>query len=237
MIVFAGKALASPQNAQEAISDAQTKSQWLFVVFYEKKDGLYKTMDEKLKSFIKTSTNKPTIYNVKLGDQKEAETIAKYRVIGAPMPLLLVFAPNGVITGGFPQQVSDQQLNSSFPSQLVLNILKIMQNGKLALVMLQNNKTKFNNESKKEAEKFADTKGLKGAVELIYVDPDDAMSKDLMMQAKIQGSLNEATIILIAPPGRIGGVFTGKTNQKQLMGGLQACSAGSCKPGACGPRK
>jgi uncharacterized protein YpmS len=238
-MIFACKASAAPQNAQDAITDAQAKSQYLFVMFYEKKDGLYKLMDEKLKNYNKGNKDMPLLYRAKMTDPKEAEIVAKYRVMGAPMPLVLVFAPNGVVTGGFPTQISDEQLKSSFPSQFVLNILKVMQDGKLALVMLQNNSTKFNIESTKAADEFAKTKGLIGAVEKIYADPEDAASKDLMMQSKIPGVLTEATIILIAPPGKIGGVYTGKINQKQLMAGLAACSGGSCKPGApgCGPKK
>jgi hypothetical protein len=146
------------------------------------------------------------------------------------MPLLLVFAPNGVVTGGFPKQVTDEQLKSSFPSGLILNILKIIQEGRLALVMLQNNGTKFNKESTKAAEEFAKTKGIAGAVDTIYADPDDAASKDLMIQSKITGSISEATIVMIVPPGKIGGVYTGKTSKDKLLTGLKSCSGGSCCP-------
>ncbi len=219
---------AAPQSAQEAISEAQAKNQWVFVIFYEKKDSLYKVMNEKIKAFKKDGMDKPLIYRAKISDTKEAEIIAKYRVTGTPMPLLLVFAPNGVVTGGFPQQVSDEQLEKSFPGQTVLNILKIMEEGKLALVMLQNSGTKYNKESTKAAEDFAKIKNLMGAVETIYIDPDDAASKEFITKSTITGPITEATIVMIVPPGRIGGVYKGKTNKDQLLTGIKACSGGSC---------
>jgi hypothetical protein len=106
-------------------------------------------------------------------------------------------------------------------------------------VMFQNGATKFNRESSKAAEDFAKTKGLDGYVDMIAADPDDALSRDLITQSGIKGAVTDATIVMIVPPGKIGGVYKGKTDKEKMMAGLKACSASSCKPGAagCGPKK
>lgn len=89
---------ASFKSCQQAIEEAKSKNKYLFVVFYEKKDFYFKTMNTTIKEFMKIQKDKAFIYEANISDMKETEIVAKYKVHGAPMPLLLVFAPNGVIT-------------------------------------------------------------------------------------------------------------------------------------------
>ncbi|OGS36827.1 MAG: hypothetical protein A2293_04145 [Elusimicrobia bacterium RIFOXYB2_FULL_49_7] len=71
--------------------------------------------------------------------------MASYAVpTGGDLPLVLVFAPNGVVTGGFPKQVTSDQLKQSVNvSELMLKILKPLQEQKVVLVALQNQSTRF----------------------------------------------------------------------------------------------
>ena len=108
------------------------------------------------------------LYSLKLYASGEKEFIDKYQLRQAPIPLLLVMAPNEVITGGFPQRVTKDQLDESMSlSDLVISIMKSMQNRKIALVCFQNDSTKFNNESIKAAKDFKSVPGYESIVDII----------------------------------------------------------------------
>lgn len=222
----------APESANEAIAQAQQNGDFLFMLFYEKKDDSLQEMQKTLQDFSKKSAKAIRIYDALTTDDKESDVIQKYGINRAPLPVLLVFAPNGAITGGYPQTVTEEQLAGSMAPKLVMNILKTVQAGKIALVLLQNDKTKNNAEMTQSAAEFAQDQRLAGYVDILKQDPDDAEIKDFLAQCKIKENIDEAATVLIVPPGQIGGVYSGKITKETLIAGLSSCSGGSC----CGPR-
>lgn len=224
----------SPKSADDAIDQAQQNGDFLFVKFYEKKDDSFKQMQKTAQEFSKNSAKTIRMYDALTTDDKETEVIQKYGINRAPLPLLLVFAPNGAITGGFPQKVTEEQLSSSLVPKLVMDILKTVQARKIALVLLQNSKTKFNAETALTADEFASDPRLNGYVDIIKQDPRDEEIKDFLKQCNIANTTEEAATVLVVPPGQIGGVYPGKVTKETLIAGLASCSSG-CGSG-CGPR-
>lgn len=234
-----GQTSTAYKNAAEAIQTAQNKKQYLFVLFYDTKGESVKAMESVVDTFRNKASKNALFYEAQTTDDKEKDTIAKYGLNQAPLPLLLVFAPNGAITGGFPKEISIDSLKKSIVPDLVMDILKTVQEGKIALVLLQNNKTKFNKESLKASEEFANDPQLKGYVNIIKADPGDTKNSDFINRSKLSKDISEATVVFVVPPGSIAGVYKGKITKDTLMTALASCSSGGCGSGGggCGPRK
>ncbi len=224
----------SVANAANAIEMAQQNHQYLALIFYNQKDASLQEMEDIVTNFQTSSSKEIQVYKALTTDLKEADIIKKYGVDRAPLPLLLVFAPNGAVTGGFPlQQISREKLEQAIVSELMMNLLKSVQSNRVALVLLKNDKTSYNNQATQAAEDFAADNRLNGFVDIIPQNPLDATITDFLNQCKLDKNLKEATIALVVPPGQIGGVYSGNITKDTLINGLAACSAGS---GCCGPR-
>lgn len=221
---------SAPESANKAIALAQQNCEFLFMLFYEKKDNSFQEMQKTVQAFSKNSAKTIKTYEALTTDSKESDVIQKYGINRTPLPVLLVFAPNGAITGGFPQKVTEEQLSSCMVPKLIMNILKSVQAKKVALVLLQNKNTKFNTETTNVANEFSKDNRLLGYVDIIKQDPSDGDIKDFLTQCKIESTTKEATTVLIVPPGKIGGVYSGKITKETLITGLVACSGGGCCP-------
>jgi len=224
----------APKTAAEAISLARNTGRYLFLLFYKDKDGSFNTMKGTIEEFEKESSKKIMIYRASTANEQEKDVATKYGILKAPLPIVLSLAPNGAVTGGFPKEVSKQQLAGCLVPELTTRILKPLQEGKIVLVLLQNKNTKYNMKSAKAAGDFSDEPQLKGYVEIIMADPGDAKNKEFISQIKLDENKNEAAVVFLVPPGTIAGVFSGKVTKETLFGALAACSSGGgCGSGGC----
>lgn len=222
-----------PNSATEAMESVRTNKHYLCLLFYNSKDDLYQVMEETVTNFQDKSPEGIQIYEALVTELKEADVVKKFGINRAPLPVALIFAPNGAITGGFPQKITQEQLAKCIVPELIMNVLKSVQSNKVALVLLQNNQTKFNAEVTQAATDFASDERLNGFVDIIKQNPDNSEINDFLAQCKLDHKITDATAVLIVPPGQIGGVYSGKITKDTIIAGLAACSAGS---GCCGPR-
>jgi len=226
----------TPKTAADAIKTAQNNGQYLFLLFYETKEDSVKVMENTVKDFKSKTSEKISFHRARTTDYNEKDIIAKYGIDRAPLPVLLVFAPNGAMTGGFVQKVTEKELKGSIVSDLVMSISKTVQEKKIALVLLQNNRTKFNKESLIAAQEFSNDSKLKGFVDIIKADPDDSKNNSFISSLKLNEKISEAIVVFIVPPGTIAGVFKGNISKDTLMSALSSCSSGSDNKGCC-PRR
>ena len=225
----------APRTAQEAMKVSRDTKQYLFLLFYDKKDSLYDQMKAAIVGVIAQTDQKILIYEASKSSGKDVDLIAQYKIDRAPMPLLMVVGPNGAVLGGFPKSVTAEKLAKSLVPPLTMDILKVVQAQKMAVVLLQNSDTRFNSESSKTANDLACDKKFLGSVEVIKADPSDPKNRDFLANAKIASATTTATIVLIAPPGIVAGVFPGNTTKNSIMSSLSAASSGACAGGQCGP--
>jgi len=238
LLLFALGSYAVPTNAKSAMSEASTGGQFLLLAFYQAKDASFTSLSSTVAAFKKASTKRIAIYHANLGDPANKEVADKYGIKPTDLPVILAIAPNGAITGGFNSTVTSEQLKQSISvSDLMLKILKPLQERKVVFVALQNQSTKFNTESWQGVSDFANDAQYKDLVAAIKADPAATSSQELIKQCQLIPPLTQATVVLLLPPGQIGKVLTGKVTKDDILKSLQACSAGSCKPGACSDRQ
>jgi hypothetical protein len=212
-----------PKNAREALQMAQKNNQYLFLLFYKDKNGDFKSLEAVAKNYIQNSSEKIMIYEALTTEAKESEMVMTY-ANESPIPSLFVFAPNGAVTGGFPERATSQELKQCFVSKLELEILKTLQDRRIVLVVLQNDKTKFNKESLAAATDFCNDRSFQGRVNLIKADPADPKIKDFLSQCKLKPGLTESTLLLFVDIGKIAGAFPGKTTKEAIIKSFQVAS-------------
>jgi hypothetical protein len=222
-------------SAKSAIEEASKAGQYLFLTFYEANDAQLSAMTKTVEDFKKSNTKKIILYSAKVSDPANKEITSKFGIQNGQTPLLLVIAPNGAVSGGYPGVVTSEQLNQSIShSELMLNVIKSLQEQKVTLVALQNGATKFNTESWKGVQEFSNDSTLKKLTTAIKADPATSGCQEFLKQCQLISPLTQATVVVLLPPGRIGKIFTGQTTKADILKSLQSCTPGS---GCCSDKR
>jgi hypothetical protein len=238
LLLFALASYAVPANAKSAIAEAAAAKQYLGLLFYDTQDASLTAMSSAIAAFNKSATKKISAFKAVVSDPANKEIADKYGIqSGSDLPIVLIIAPNGAITGGFPKAVTADQLKQcTGVSDLMLKTLKPLQEYKVALVALQNATTKFSTESWAGVNDFVNDTLYKKFVTAIKADPAAAGSQEFVKQCQLMTPLTEATVVILMPPGKIGKVLTGKLTKADVLKALGSCATG-CAPGACSDRR
>lgn len=205
----------------------------LFIFFYkevnEKTQSQEKVFDEAMQK-IGLSTK---FIKVNVKDQTQQALIDKYNLKRTPMPFVLVIAPNGAITGGY-STFTEEQLRNAIVSHGTAQILKGLQDQKLVILALQNNKTKNNAAAMQGVSDFkADPRF--STTEIVVIDPSDTREHTFLKTLSLDTNITQAQTVLIAPPADVLGIYQGPTTKKQLVDSVQNAASGECCPGGkCG---
>ncbi len=219
---------AAPASAKSAIAEAAAAGKFLCLVFYDVQDESFNGISSAVTSYKKSAARKISLYTAKISIAENKEIADKYGIQVTDLPMLLVIAPNGAVTGGAPRTVTADQLKQfTGISELMQKVIKPLQERKVALVALQNPSTKSNAESWLGVNDFANDPLYKDLVAAIKADPAAAGSQEFVKQCQLIAPLSEATVVVLMPPGKIAKVLSGKLTKADILKSLQSCSAGS----------
>jgi hypothetical protein len=223
-----------------AIDQAARANKYLFIFFYNRDDDQTKLLGDVFNSACSAVANRANAITISVGDKSESGIITKFGVSQAPMPLVLVLAPNGAVTASFPGKFTQQQLLDSFGSPNTEKVLGALQQGKLVFLCLQNGRTKLNAEAMNGVQAFKADQRYSAATEVVMLDPNAARERTLITKLGMNTPIEEATTIFLAPPGSVIGNFKGATDKNQIIATLTSAISGcgpGCKPGQCGVGK
>jgi hypothetical protein len=231
---------AATAGSQAGISRAAAANKFLLVFVAENNTDATQATRKTFESAADKLADQTEWIAVDRNDTAEKEFVQKYGLATAPMPLVLAFAPNGAITGGFPAaQLTEQRLRDALVSPGMQQCLKALQERKLVLVCVQNGNTKSNDVALQGVNDFKADARFAKLTDVVKIDPTDAAEQKLLGQLQIDPKATEASTALLAPPGAVLAKFTGATEKKTLEAALQKASSG-CGPGAssgCCPKK
>lgn len=230
---------ATPKTAEAMLQQAATENKHLVVLAWTDGDDATTKLKAVLDQARVSLAGKAFFFVLKTDDASNKDFVAKYKLATAPLPLTLVFAPNGVVVGASVQKVVDQQtLAASFASPKLADVLKLLQDGKLVLLCVQTKTTKSNAESLGAAQGAAADERAKGQIQVVQVDPTDQACADVVAPLKLPANLEEATIRILVPPGTVAGEVKGATTQAAVWDAITkavaACSGGGWGTGGCG---
>jgi len=156
------------------------------------------------------------------------------------MPLALVVAPNGAVMGGFPTKFTGQDLLNAFGTPCTEQCMKLLQDGKLVFLCVQNAATKSSGDAMKGVREFKADQRFASATEVVMLDPADSAEAPFLSDLKIDPKTTEAITVFLAPPGAPIAEFKGATEKTELVATLEkagsACAGGKCGPNGCGPK-
>jgi FlaG/FlaF family flagellin (archaellin) len=228
----AGGAMAAVRRAVEA-------KKHLFVFVHDKNDDrtgeIRKTFDAAVGKMAETVRQA----TVNRDSSSESAFVEKYGLKSAPMPVVLVFAPNGAIVAGIlGERLNEQQLLDALASPAKQMCMKALQERKVVFLCVQNGTTKSNDTATRGVEGFKADARFAEMTEIVKIDPADAAEKKFLGQLQIDPKADQATTVFLAPPGVIVGKFSGATDKDKLVVALQAASSGcSGKSGCCPPKR
>ncbi|MCF7919582.1 MAG: tail fiber domain-containing protein [Candidatus Cloacimonetes bacterium] len=235
LLLLASIASAMSFSTEEALEKAAKDGQFLLLAFYDKEEQSFNEMSSVIEKFSTTQSDNTSYYFADYNDPVNQEIAKKYGIRrAADLPILIIIASNGAITGGFPKTVTTEQIREGISvPDIMLQILKPLQEQKIVLVALQNEMTEFNAESLQGVNEFADDKQYSQITAVVKADPSAAGNQDFIKQCKLITPVMEATVVVLLPPGSIGKILTGKVTKSELVSVLQACSSGGCGTGGC----
>lgn len=233
VIEGSGKGMAAIRQAADA-------KKYIFMFFSKADDDQSLAMRKVFDNAMEKVADRAQWIAVDVKDSSEKAIVTKFQLDRAPMPLVLAMAPNGAITGGFPQKVEEQQLVDAFATPVTEKVMKHLQDGKLVFVCVQNGMTKSNDAAMQGVRDFKADSRFASATEIVMLDPTDSVEASFLADMKIESNTEEAMTVFLAPPGSAVAEYKGATNKEELVATLQkassGCGPGGCGPGGCGPK-
>lgn len=173
---------------------------------------------------------KSTVIEMNRTDNANESLVKKYGLAGAPLPLIIVIASNGVMAGGaIYNQTTSQNLVAMIPSPKKADVLKVINDGKSVFIVV----------SKKSSTKKKEVIGkckiacsdMKENAKIVEVDFEDVSEKKFLEELRITLVVGDTPqIFVINSQGQIAGSFTGVTDSKTLVVTATKKAAGGCCP-------
>jgi hypothetical protein len=218
-----------------AIEKARQNKKYLFALFWKEKDEQAAALKSVFERAVAKVADRADSVVVDVTEPAEGPIVDKFELDRAPMPLVLVLAPNGAITGGFPKKFEEKDLLDAFATPCCERCMKALQDKKLVFVCVQNEATTSNAAAMQGVRDFQADPQYREVTEVVTLNPADKAEAPFLADLKISSKTADAVTALLAPPGAVVAQFKGQTTKKDLVASLQKSSSGCCPGGSCGP--
>lgn len=173
-------------------------------------------------------------------DENNKQLVSKYQVSSAPLPLILVIASNGIVTGGYLlQQATPELLVKAIPSPKKGEVIKVLSEGKSVFLLVTGKNMSKSNELLGTCEKACVE--MNNKAKIIEISMEDPLEKQFLTELRIDPDLNQPKTYVINAKGQLTGTFNSDVSSSELVATAKKISAGGCcGPGSnksCGPSK
>lgn len=216
---------------QKTLSKSSQDEKFTFIVFHRDSGEATRTLYQQTKEGTASRSDVAIVTTARVDDPTERTLVDKFGISRAPMPMTVVVAPNGAVTGLFPRAISDEQIAAAIVPPTMMRCMKELQAQKLVFVCLTRTDRVEVPPSVQLVQKYPQFKDRISLVGMRLDDPSEARFYQQMKldPEKIQGSY----AVLIAPPGVLIGHFDGKTTAEQIAAAIhkagECCDDANCK--------
>lgn len=178
--------------------------------------------------------NSVAVIEANTTDADNSGIVAKYRLAGAPLPLILVLDKNGTAAGGFilAQATADGLVNT-IPSPKFSEILKGLSSKKSVFIVA------YKESMVKKIVALATcneaVKSMNNGAITVELNIDDKEEATLLDNLKVNPLATEPVIYAINKTGQITGTFTGETAPNQMVLAANKVASSGCGPSGCAP--
>jgi len=223
--------------ATQRLSQALLDGKYVYLFFYEPGNIDCETMERNIDSFARKTKKNVEIIKVDRKDPNNSDIVTRLRTQTAPIPLTLLFTPNGGIMAAFTKVITEEELTQAFPSPKKAETLKYIQEGKGVIICFANKKMSSRGEVQASC---SQAKGkLEGKTECINIDLSDSKEAEFIKELKIDPNTPEPVTLVINPQGQVTGKYDGEVQVANLVAAAtKVVKSGCCPPSSgksCGP--
>jgi len=211
------------------LDQAKSRGQVAFVLVTEPGAGGDGEAEAVIKGAIKKA-GKAVLIRLDRTSAENAKLVGRYRLSGPQIPLVLVFAPNGVLAGGaVANGLNVDGLLGKVPTKKEVELITALQSGKGVLVLASCSGMAGRVEAIKACEKGCEMSS--GKLYLISVDMNDQSEQKMLGKLRITATAGQPVTVVINSRGQIVGVFNGPVNPADLVTASVKTGGGGCCPG------
>jgi hypothetical protein len=172
-------------------------------------------------------------------DPANSELVKMYGLSTAPMPIIMVFASNGILGGGLPaKNATPDNLINLIPSPKKAEALKALQSGLPVLLTFTRDGMTAKSDVLGGCAKACGR--MSNKCQFIEVNMDDQAETSLMNQLKVNRESSDPVTIVFNAQGQMTATFDGSFDVGKLVKAATQKAAGCCPPGSgktCPPAK
>lgn len=222
-----------PQSTiQPILNSAAKDGKFTFIVFTKDDSAAFRSMLAVVKDGTAALTD-TTFVSANAGAAGEQVLVERFGVGRAPMPITVVVAPNGAVTGIFAKVISQEQMTAAIVPPTMMRCMKSLQDRKLVFVCLT-----------RDASVKADIPtgvrmlqldpNFKDRIELVSMHANDPVESRFIAQMRLDATkVNGPYAVLIAPPGVLIGHYDAKATQAEIAAAIhkagQCCNDPNCR--------
>ena len=213
-----------PSPAEQTLAKNAEAGRYTFLVFYKQDGPATQSMLQAVKQNTAARADEASVSLVPAGHPSEKRLVAKLGVGRAPMPLCVVLAPNGAVTGLFQKSPSAKEVANAFATLTMTHCMKAMQDGKIVLICVQDG---LNVATAPAVEEFQADAQFKNRVATVSLDPSDPAETEFLEQLGLDAANQQAiATVILAPPGVLVGKYKFDALHTEMAAELHA--AGKC---------
>ncbi|MHC5074316.1 MAG: hypothetical protein ACYTFE_05790 [Planctomycetota bacterium] len=215
-------------SVQTDLEKANKKGNTVFLVVSEPGvTGLDKAVN--IAEQARKSVTKSTVIEMNRADSTNSQLVKKYRLAGAPLPLILVVASNGAAAGGLPaDRATPEGLVKIIPSPKQAEVFQALSENKSVFVVAS--RKSMTGRAKVFDTCKAACSQMKNNAVFVSIDMDDKKESSFLAQLKVNTLSTEPVTAVINNQRRITGSFNGSVEVTKLVDAA-AKKAGGCCPG------
>ncbi len=181
------------------------------------------------------------LIEVNRADTASTTFVAQYRLLAAPVPLVMVIASNGALGGGMPTaQASPELIAKLIPTPKKAEALKALQAGKAVFVTAS--RKGMAGEGGVMSACAAACGQMAGKSAAVQIDLDDPAELSFIQELNLKPQAAQPTTVVINTQGQITGAFNGPVEVGNLVQAATKKAGGCCPSGAasssgCAPTK
>lgn len=216
---------------QNALLSSAKEEKFTLIVFYKDQNESTRLMQQKANEAVSINSVKLTTVSAYVDSVSEKVMVDKFGISRAPMPMMVIVAPNGAVTGLYPRTVSDEQISSAIVTSTMMSCMKELQDKKLVFVCLSRTEQV---EIPQGVLALQQDPNFKDRVSLIPMRVEDPSEYRLYQQMKLDPTKVQGPYaVMIAPPGVLVGHFDQSATADQIAAAIhksgKCCDDVNCK--------
>ncbi|MCX6281253.1 MAG: hypothetical protein NTU51_04765 [Bacteroidetes bacterium] len=228
-LLVTGLIRANAQTATE-IESANKSCKVVFLVAYSTAgadaDKAFAMANDAKKSLKSSSV----IVKMNTSDAANSSLVAKYRLAGAPLPLVLVLDKNGTPSGGLVlKDATAEKLVDLVPTPKTSELIKALADGKSVYVVVYKDAMPSQKDIMNNCATACSKMDNKSVT--VKVSLDDKKETKLFQTLKCDVNAKEPVTYVINSAGQVTGTHAGLTDVNTLVSSAKKAPASSCCPG------